>query len=128
MATKKKPTGKTAIQRMTHTIDADGRVLGRLATDIAGKLRGKHKPTFEYHQDQGDIVVITNAGKIKTTGAKMTGKVYYRHSGYPGGLKETQMRHMFEKDPSQVLEKAVFNMLPKNKLRAKMMKRLRISN
>lgn len=122
----KKP--KVAIKRETHEIDATDISLGRLATQIALILRGKNKVTFEPHLDQGDIVNISNAAKIKITGRKLEQKKYYHHSGYPGGLKEKKMGDVFAKDPAEVLKRAVWNMLPKNKLRAKMVKRLKITN
>lgn len=109
----------------THTIDATGRVLGKLATEIAVLLRGKHKPDFVPYKDMGDIVIVRNADKIKFTGKKFDKKVYYHHSGYLGGLKEVPLKILFQKDPIQVLRKAVYGMLPKNKLRAKQIKRLK---
>ena len=126
---KKKAAKKPAyvIVRKTHEIDATDKVLGRLASEIAMILNGKNKPTFERHVDDGDIVVVTNIKNIKVTGNKMQTKIYFRHSGYPGGLKRTKMSELFEKNPSEVLRKAVFNMLPKNRLRPGMMKRLKIS-
>ena len=107
-----------------HEIDASGKILGRLATEIAGLLRGKHKVDFDYHIDNGDFVVIANAKKIKVTGNKLQQKLYRHHSGYPGGLKEMTMEKLFKKDPAEVLRRAVYNMLPKNKLRQHMIKRL----
>ena len=111
----------------THTIDATEKVLGRLATEISILLRGKHKPDFVPNQDVGDFVVIKNADKIKFTGKKMEQKKYFRHTGYLGGLKEVPLKKLFAESPGQVLKKAVFGMLPKNKLRAKQIKRLKIS-
>ncbi|KPJ54938.1 50S ribosomal protein L13 [Parcubacteria bacterium DG_72] len=111
--------------RNTHTIDAKGKVLGRLATQIAGLLRGKQKPDFAPNKDIGDIVVVKSIDKIRVTGKKYTDKIYYRHSGYLGGLKETTYKKMFERNPSEVLKKAVYGMLPKNKLRDKQIKRLK---
>jgi len=115
------------IQLKTHTIDAAGKVLGRLASEIAVLLRGKNKPNFVPYLDRGDFVVIKNVNKIKVTGKKAEQKKYYRHSGYLGGLKEITFKKIFEKDPALVLKKAVFGMLPKNKLRAKMIKRLKFT-
>lgn len=112
------------MERNTHTINATGKVLGRLATEIATLLRGKHKPDFAPHKDIGDFVIVKNAGRMKISGKKLQQKVYYHHSGYLGGLKEMPLKKLFEKDPGQVLKKAVFGMLPKNKLRAKIIKRL----
>lgn len=114
------------MQRKTHTIDATNKVLGRLATEIAVLLRGKNKPDFAPNKDIGDFVTVRNFSKIRITGKKFGQKIYYRHTGYLGGLKEVPLKKLFEKDPAEVLKKAVFGMLPKNKLRAKQIKRLRI--
>jgi len=114
------------IKRESHTIDASGQVLGRLATRIASLLMGKHKTMYERHLDTGDIVVVFNAEKIVVTGKKAEQKMYYRHSGYPGGLKTESYEQLIEKHPERVIEHAVRGMLPQNKLRARMMKRLRI--
>ena len=114
------------IKRQWHTIDASGKILGRLATQTAGFLMGKHKPTFSRHLDSGDFVVITNAEKIQVTGNKTKQKLYYRHSGYPGGLKSINLEKLLETHPTRVIEYAVKGMLPKNRLRAGMMKRLRV--
>jgi large subunit ribosomal protein L13 len=114
------------INRKIHTIDATGKSPGRLAVEIARILRGKHKVDFSPHKDEGDVVVVENVEKMKITGKKLDTKIYYRHTGYPGGLKETPMRKIFEKDPGEVLKRAVWGMLPKNKLRARMIKRLKI--
>ena len=113
------------MERKIHTIDASGRVLGRLAVEVAILLRGKHRPDFAPNKDMGDIVIVKNVAKLKVTGKKMDQKKYFRHSGYLGSLKETPLKTLFKKDPVQVLKKAVFGMLPKNKLRARMIKRLR---
>ncbi|MGB0757647.1 MAG: 50S ribosomal protein L13 [Patescibacteria group bacterium] len=112
------------IERQKHTIDAEGRVLGRLATEIATLLRGKQKVDFEPHIDGGDFVEVTNADKFVLTGKKLEQKVYYRHSEYPGGLKETPAQKLMEEKPEEMIKKAVWNMLPKNKLRAQAIKRL----
>lgn len=114
------------IQRKTHTIDATNKVLGRLSSEIAILLRGKHKPNFVPYLDMGDFVVVKNVKEIKLTGKKTEQKKYYRHSGYLGGLKEIPFKKIFEKNPGRVLQKAVFGMLPKNKLRARQIKRLKI--
>ncbi|MBL7150028.1 MAG: 50S ribosomal protein L13 [Candidatus Pacebacteria bacterium] len=114
------------MERKTHIIDATGKVLGRLAAEIAILLRGKHKPDFVPYKDTGDFVVVKNINKIKFTGKKIEKKKYFRHSGYLGSLKEIPLKTLFKKDPSKVLQRAVFGMLPKNKLRAKMIKRLKI--
>jgi len=110
----------------THTIDAEGKVLGRLASQIAILLRGKHKPDFVPYKEMGDFVTVKNVSKIKITGKKLQQKIYYHHSGYLGSLKETPLYKVFEKDPAKVLRTAVFNMLPDNKLRKIQIKRLRI--
>lgn len=112
------------MRRQTQTIDATNKPLGRLATEIAILLRGKHKPDFIPYQDVGDFVLVKNVDKIKVTGRKLKQKIYYRHSGYPGALKETSMGTLFKRSPKEVLKRAVWGMLPKNKLRAKMIKRL----
>lgn len=112
--------------RETHTIDAAGKVLGRLATEIAILLRGKNKPDFVPNKDMGDFVVVKNFGKIKFTGKKFEQKIYYHHTEYLGGLRKTPLKKLFEKNPAEVLKKAVFGMLPKNKLRARQIKRLTV--
>jgi large subunit ribosomal protein L13 len=113
------------MERQTHTIDAENRVLGRLASGIAILLRGKQKPDFFPYKDMGDLVVIKNVGKMKITGRKMEQKIYYRHSGYMGGLKEVPLKKLFKENPAEVLRKAVYGMLPKNKLRERQIKRLK---
>ena len=107
-------------------LDADGAVLGRLATRVARLLIGKDKPEFTPHVDCGDHVVVINAAKVVLTGRKMEQKVYRRHSGYPGGLRETAVKHLFADKPEEVIREAVLGMLPKNKLRAHRAKKLRI--
>ncbi len=114
------------MKRNTHTIDAANKVLGRLAVEVAGLLRGKHKPDFVPYKDMGDFVVVENVNKVKVTGKKLKQKIYYRHSGYPGGFKQASMEEIVKKKGfDEVLKKAVWGMLPKNKLRDKMIKRLR---
>ncbi len=113
------------MKRETHTIDATNKVLGRLASEIAILLRGKNKPGFAPYKDIGDFVVIKNIEKLKFTGKKIDQKKYYRHSGYLGGLREIPLKKLFKEKPAEVLRKAVWGMLPKNKLRAKMIKRLK---
>ncbi len=113
------------MERETHTIDASQRSPGRIATEIAVLLRGKNKPDFEPHMDVGDIVVVENVEEMKITGKKLEQKKYYRHSGYPGGLKEEPLEDLMENDPAEVLRRAVFGMLPKNKLRSEQIKRLK---
>ncbi len=113
------------VQRETHQIDAAGKPLGRLASQIATLLRGKHKPSFQPHIDGGDFVEIVNADQVKVTGGKATQKMYHRHSGHPGGLKsETYAERVARRGHEEVIQDAVYNMLPTNKLRAHMMKRL----
>lgn len=114
------------IERTMHEIDATGRAVGRIATEVAMILRGKNKPTFAPHIDAGDFVTVVNAGQVKFTGRKLAQKDYYHHTHYPGGLKRTPMKKVFDEDPGEVLRRAVFGMLPKNKLRNEMMKRLTI--
>ncbi len=114
------------IERQWHVIDASDKVLGRLATQVAGLLMGKHKPTFSRHLDTGDFVVIINAAKVRVTGNKAEQKLYYRHSGYPGGLKSISLEKMMQTDPARVIEYAVRGMLPHNRLGAQMMKKLKV--
>jgi large subunit ribosomal protein L13 len=113
------------IKRETKNIDVEGKVLGRVATEIAVALRGKDRPDFAPNKDLGDVVVIKNIEKIKVTGQKADKKIYYRHTGYLGGLKEETYKKLFERDPSEVLRRAVYGMLPKNRLRDKQIKRLK---
>lgn len=112
--------------RTTHTIDATGQSIGRLATKVAVLLRGKEKPDFEHHIDGGDSVVVTNFKNVRVTGKKMEQKTYYRHSAYLGGLKSRTLKESFAIEPKEILRKAVWGMLPKNKLRSKQIKRLRV--
>ncbi|MBI4280754.1 50S ribosomal protein L13 [Candidatus Uhrbacteria bacterium] len=112
------------IERKTHLIDADGKTVGRLATQIAVLLQGKHKPSYLPYQDVGDRVEVKNARKLRFTGKKFTQKVYYRHSGYLGGLKIIPLQRVFSTNPEQVLCRAVKQMLPKNRLLTPRMKRL----
>ena len=107
-------------------VDADGKVLGRLASEIARRLRGKHKPIYTPHTDTGDFVIVVNADKITLTGNKLDNKMYYSHSGYPGGLKETTAGKMLQEKPTEVLRSAVRGMLPKNSLGRAMLKKLKI--
>jgi large subunit ribosomal protein L13 len=109
-----------------YLIDAEGQILGRLASEIARRLRGKHKPIYTPYVDTGDFVIVVNAGKVSLTGKKMSDKVYYHHSGYPGGLKETSVGKMLQDNPEKVLLFAVRGMLPKNSLGRKMLKKLKI--
>ncbi len=109
-----------------YVVDADGMVLGRLASKIAQVLRGKHKPIWAPHIDTGDFVVVVNADKIRVTGRKAEQKKYYRHSGYPGGLKVTPYKSMMEKKPDFILQEAVRGMLPHNRLGRQMLKKLKV--
>lgn len=120
------PKTNSSIKRETHIIDAQGKSLGRLASEIAILLQGKHKPDFAPHKDIGDFVIVKNFEKVKFTGKKLKKKKYFRHSGYLGGLKEETLEELLKKDPFLVLRKAVLGMLPKNKLRKKMIKRLKL--
>src|SRR5699024_5152040 len=106
--------------------DAEDVVLGRLATQTATLLRGKHKPTFAPHVDGGDFVIVVNADKVALTGNKQADKVTYRHSGYPGGLKSTSFADLLQKDSRQAVEKAVWGMLPKNRLGRALLKKLKV--
>jgi large subunit ribosomal protein L13 len=106
--------------------DANGAVLGRLATQVAHRLRGKHNPLYTPHADTGDWVIVINADKIALTGRKMDQKVYYRHSGYIGGLKQITARHLMEKKPEELVRLAVKGMLPKNRLGSKLFKKLKV--
>ncbi|NJP05794.1 MAG: 50S ribosomal protein L13 [Chloroflexaceae bacterium] len=114
------------IQRNWYVIDADGMVLGRLATQIATLLRGKHKPTFTPSIDGGDFVIVINAEKIRVTGQKMDQKMYYRHTGYPGGLREMNYRTLLSRHPQRILRLAVKGMLPKNRLGRRLLTKLRV--
>lgn len=114
------------IEREWWVIDATDKALGRIATQIAKLLMGKHKPIYAPHIDTGDYVVVINAAKVKVTGEKAEQKVYYRHSGYPGGLKSQRFEELFGKDPGRVIELAVKGMLPHNRLGRTMLKKLKI--
>ena len=107
-------------------VDASGQTVGRLATQVASVLRGKHKPDFTPHQAGGDYVIVVNAGKVVFTGNKLDQKVYTRYTGYQGGLKSTTAREMLDKHPERVLERAVWGMLPKNRLGRKLIRRLKV--
>ena len=114
------------IERSWHVVDADGLVLGRLATQVASLLRGKHKPTYSPNADTGDFVVVVNAAKIRVTGSKESDKMYYRHSGYPGGLKTQSLQDVRSRFPERIVEHAVKGMLPHNALGRKMYGKLRV--
>jgi len=119
-------TKASDIKREWHVIDASDEVLGRLSTQIASLLMGKHKPMFSPNLDTGDFVVVINAEKIRVTGNKTKQKTYYRHSGYPGGLKSIKLEKLMQTYPTRVIEHAVKGMLPHNRLGAKMFKKLRV--
>lgn len=114
------------ISHQWYVVDGNEQVLGRLATQIAHRLRGKHKPEFAPHMDNGDFIVVVNCEKIKVTGAKLAQKKYYHHSGYVGGLRETTLARMLETKPADVLMAAVRGMLPKNRLGRAMLKKLKV--
>jgi large subunit ribosomal protein L13 len=114
------------IDRLWYVVDAEGKTLGRLATQIADTLRGKGKPQYTPHVDTGDFVVVVNAEKIAVTGSKLDNKIYYRHSGYPGGLKERPLREELARRPTEVLRKAVKGMLPRNRLARAQITKLKI--
>jgi large subunit ribosomal protein L13 len=117
---------KEEIQRDWFLVDADGQVLGRLATEIAARLRGKHKPIYTPHVDTGDFIIVVNAGKVVLTGNKLKDKIYYHHTGYPGGIKSISAGKLLQEKPEEVLRKAVRGMLPKNTLGRAMLKKLKI--
>jgi large subunit ribosomal protein L13 len=114
------------VERKWYVVDAEGQTLGRLATEIATVLRGKNKPQYTPHVDTGDFVVVVNAEKVAVTGRKAEQKVYRRHSGYPGGLKETSYEQMMERRPTEILRRAVKGMMPKNRLARQQLRKLKI--
>jgi len=114
------------VQREWFVVDASGKTLGRLATEVARILRGKHKPTYSPMIDAGDYVIVVNAEKVRVTGRKLTQKFYYRHSGYPGGFKQISLGDMLARHPTRVIEYAVRGMLPKNALGRRMFKKLKV--
>lgn len=115
-----------SVQRDWYVVDAAGKTLGRLAAEIAVRLRGKHKPEYTPHVDTGDYIVVVNAEKITVTGNKALGKIYYAHSGYPGGLKQATFEQLIQKKPEMVIEKAVKGMLPKGPLGRAMFRKLKV--
>ena len=119
------PSG-AEIERKWYLVDAEGKTLGRVATRIAHVLRGKHKPAYTPHLDLGDHIVVIYAGKIRVTGNKAEQKVYYRHTGYPGGIRTTTYSQMMEKHPERILRKAVKGMLPNTPLGRRMFRKLRV--
>ena len=113
-------------KREWYVVDATGQTLGRLATRVARMLRGKHKPIYSPSLDVGDYVIVVNAEKIHVTGRKLDQKIYYRHTGYPGGLKEITLRNLLQRHPTRVIEHAVRGMLPKSRLGRRMLKKLKV--
>ena len=114
------------VERDWYLVDAEGQTLGRLATEIAHRLRGKHKPTYTPHVDTGDYIVVVNAEKIRVTGRKLSDKIYYHHTGYIGNLKQIPLGKLLEEHPERVIEKAVKGMLPKNSLGRDMFRKLKV--
>jgi len=119
-------TKEKDVQCEWHVVDATGQTLGRLATQVAYILRGKHKPIYSSSVDTGDYVIVVNAEKIHVTRRKLDQKIYYRHSGYPGGLKTVTLRNLLQRHPTRVIEHAVRGMLPKNRLGRRMFKKLKV--
>lgn len=117
---------KESVTRDWYVVDATDKTLGRLSTEIANRLRGKHKPEFTPHVDTGDYIVVVNADKVKVTGNKSTDKLYHHHTGYPGGIKSITFDKLIDKAPERIIEKAVKGMMPKNKLSKAMMGKLKI--
>jgi len=117
---------KGEVQRQWYLVNAEGKVLGRLAAELAKMLKGKNKPTYTPHQDTGDFVIVINAGKVALTGKKMKDKIYYHHTGYPGGIKETNAEKLLAKKPTEMIRMAVKGMLPKNSLGRQMIRKLKI--
>lgn len=115
------------MERQVHKIDASGQIAGRLASRIATLLQGKNKTSYQANVDGGDIVEVSNVGEMKFSGKKLETKVFYRNTGYPGGIRTKQVKDMMESEPQEVLKKMVYDMLPKNKLRPNMIKRLKVS-
>lgn len=114
------------VKRDWYVVDAENKVLGRIATQIAARLRGKHKPEYTPHMDTGDNIIVINADKVRVTGRKFSDKLYHRHTGYPGGLKSTPFDKMIEKNPERIIELAVKGMLPKNPLGRQMFRKLKV--
>ncbi|MCM8815612.1 MAG: 50S ribosomal protein L13 [Candidatus Omnitrophica bacterium] len=120
------PDSKTKIEKKFYVVDATGKTLGRLASNIARILLGKHKSVWVPYEDIGDFVIVTNAAKIRVTGKKLTDKAYYRHSGYLGGLKKETFMSLIQKSPETIIEHAVKGMLPHNRLGRKLLKKLKV--
>ncbi|GAB4243082.1 MAG: 50S ribosomal protein L13 [Thermoleophilia bacterium] len=114
------------VDRRWYVVDAEGQTLGRLATRVATKLRGKDKPRYTPHVDTGDFVIVVNADKVAVTGKKLSQKRYYRHSGYPGGIRSRTLEQMLQAHPTEVVRKAVKGMMPKNRLAAKQLRKLKV--
>ncbi len=121
-----RPHGPQAVERKWYVVDAEGKTLGRLASELAVLLRGKHKPQYTPHVDTGDFVVVVNAEKVVVTGRKADKKVYYRHTGYPGGLRGTSYEEMMRRKPTEVVRKAVAGMLPKTRLARRQLNKLKV--
>ncbi len=117
---------KEEIDHKWYLVNAEGKVLGRLSTEVAKILKGKNKPTYTPHVDTGDFVVVVNAGKVTLTGKKLTDKIYYHHTGYPGGIKEMSAEKLLAKKPTEMIRMAVRGMLPKNSLGRQMLRKLKI--
>lgn len=117
---------KESVTRSWYVVDATDKTLGRMSTEIANRLRGKHKPEFTPHVDTGDYIVVVNAEKIRVTGNKSEGKMYHHHTGYPGGIKSVNFAKMMEKAPEKTIEKAVKGMMPRNKLSRTMLSKLKV--
>lgn len=114
------------VERSWYVVDAENRTLGRLASAVAHRLRGKHKPEYTPHVDTGDYIIVVNAAKVRVTGNKETGKVYHRHSGYPGGIRSTSLNRLRQTHPERIVEKAVKGMLPRNPLGRAMFRKLKV--
>lgn len=119
-------TKKEEVQRQWYVVDAAGQTLGRLATEVARVLCGKHKPIYSPSVDAGDFIIIINAAKIHVTGRKLDQKIYYRYTGYPGGLRQVKLRNLLAKHPARVIKHAVRGMLPKNRLGRQIFKKLKV--
>jgi len=117
---------KEELDHKWYVVNAEGKVLGRLSTELAKILKGKNKPTYTPHMDTGDFVVVVNAGKVTLTGKKLKDKIYYHHTGYPGGIKETSAEKLLAKKPTEMIRMAVKGMLPKNSLGRQMLRKLKV--
>jgi len=117
---------KEEVDHKWYLVNAEGKVLGRLSTELAKILKGKNKPTYTPHVDTGDFVIVVNAGKVTLTGKKMKDKIYYRHTGYPGGIKEMNAEKLLAKKPTEMIRMAVKGMLPKNSLGRQMLRKLKV--